>query len=501
MSRWVRIVGGCGLAAAALLLEASPGRSLPAGSSAAGSPAVGAPAPATRPGGEEPAPGARASAGSAAVLEIKGPIGPATSRYVVRGLAAAAQSGSRLVVIELDTPGGLDSAMREIIQAILASPIPVVSYVSPPGARAASAGTYILYASHVAAMAPATNLGAATPVPVGGEPPSAPAPMPAPPGGQPDKDGGPGKTPAPGAGGAESAHEAGNALERKVVNDAVAYIRGLAELRGRNADWAEQAVRGAASLSASAALQQKVIDLIARDLPDLLAQVDGREVKLADRSVKLATRDLTLTYMKPDWRTRLLAVITNPTVAYGLMVIGIWGLLLEGYNPGAVLPGVVGSICLLVALFAFQILSVNYAGLALVVVGTAMIIAEFFFPAYGSLGVGGLIAFVVGSLILFDTDVPGLSIGRPLLAALATAGALMIGGIVYLSTRAMRPPIATGAQAMIGASAEVIADFTGKGRVRYGGELWNARSNVALRAGEQARIVKVEGLTLYVEPQ
>jgi membrane-bound serine protease (ClpP class) len=290
-------------------------------------------------------------------------------------------------------------------------------------------------------------------------------------------------------------------MERKVVNDAVAYIRGLAELRGRNADWAEQAVRGAASLSANAALDQKVIDLIARDVPDLLAQIDGREVRIENRTEKLATRNLTVVRMKPDWRTQLLAVITNPTVAYGLMVIGIWGLLLEGYNPGAVLPGVVGAICLLIALFAFQILSVNYAGLALVAVGTAMIIAEFFFPTYGSLGIGGIIAFVVGSLILFDTDVPGLSVGRPLIAAIATVGALMVAFIVYMATRAMRHPVATGAQGMIGASTEVVADFTGKGKVRYGGELWNARSDRPLRAGDVARIVKVEGLTLWVEPQ
>jgi membrane-bound serine protease (ClpP class) len=449
-----------------------------------------------------------AAPGTVAVLQINGPIGPATSRYVVRGLETARRSDSRLVVLELDTPGGLDSAMRDIIRAILASPIPVVSYVSPPGARAASAGTYILYASHIAAMAPATNLGAATPVPIGGEP----QPVPLPGGGARPGEGGEGRgsdkapsgptgsTPPPEPGSARPP-EPGSAMERKVVNDAVAYIRGLAELRGRNAEWAEQAVRGAASLSANAALQQKVIDVIARDLPDLLARIDGREVHLDHTTVKLATRDLALVQMKPDWRTELLAVITNPTVAYGLMLIGIWGLLLEGYNPGAVLPGVVGSICLLVALFAFQILSVNYAGLALVVVGTAMIIAEFFFPTYGSLGVGGLVAFVVGSLILFDSDVPGLNIGRPLIAAFATVGALMIGGIVYLSTRAMRRPVVTGAQAMVGDSAEVVADFSGKGRVRYGGELWNARSTAALRAGELARIVKVEGLTLWVEPQ
>jgi membrane-bound serine protease (ClpP class) len=447
-----------------------------------------------------PAAAPPASTGTAAVLEINGAIGPATSRYVVRGLEAAQKSGSALVILQLDTPGGLDTAMRDIIRAILASPLPVVSYVSPSGARAASAGTYILYASHVAAMAPATNLGAATPVAIGGEPEPAPAPLPGgSPAGKPEE--GAGKSPAAGAGGAEPANLPGSAMERKVVNDAVAYIRGLAELRGRNADWAEQAVRGAASLSATAALQQKVIDVIARDLPDLLARIDGREVKLDNRTVKLASRELALVHMRPDWRTELLGVITNPTVAYGLMVIGIWGLLLEGYNPGAVLPGVAGSICLLIALFAFQILSVNYAGLALVVVGTAMIIAEFFFPTYGSLGVGGLIAFIVGSLILFDTDVPGMNVGRPLIAAFATVGGLMIAGIVYLGARSMRRPVATGTQSMIGASAEVVADFSGKGRVRYGGELWNARSERALRAGELARIVKVEGLTLWVEPQ
>jgi membrane-bound serine protease (ClpP class) len=448
-------------------------------------------------------PAADSGAGTAAVLEINGPIGPATSRYVVHGIESAHENGSRLVVLELDTPGGLDSAMRDIIRAILASPVPVVSYVSPPGARAASAGTYILYASHVAAMAPATNLGAATPVSIGGEPgpgsPPAPTPGTNPP--QDRNDNAPAASPPAPGGGATPPNPPGSAMERKVVNDAVAYIRGLAEERGRNAEWAEQAVRGAASLSSAAALQQKVIDVIARDLPELLTRIDGREVRVGNRTVKLATAGLTVVRMKPDWRTQLLAVITNPTVAYGLMLIGIWGLLLEGYNPGAVLPGVAGSVCLLIALFAFQILSVNYAGLALVVLGTAMIISEFFFPTYGSLGVGGLIAFVVGSLILFDTDVPGMNVGRPLIGAFATMGGLMIAGIVYLASRSMRRPVATGTQGMIGESAEVVADFSGKGRVRYGGELWNARSDAALHAGDLARIVRVEGLTLWVEPR
>lgn len=450
--------------------------------------------------GETPKPTApaaeSAAPGVASVLEINGPIGPATSRYVERGIAAAAASGCRLVILELDTPGGLDSAMRDIIRAILASPVPVASYVAPSGARAASAGTYILYASQIAAMAPATNLGAATPVSIGGEGDSAPAPVPLP--GGPPKPGAPGA--APDAGEAKDAAP-GSAMQHKVVNDAVAYIRGLAELRGRNVEWAEQAVRGAASLSASAALQQKVIDLVARDIPDLLTRIDGREVQVAGNTVKLATRGLTVVRARPDWRTQLLAVITNPTVAYGLMLIGIWGLLLEGYNPGAVLPGVVGSICLIIALFAFQILSVNYAGLALVAVGVGMIVAEFFFPTYGSLGIGGLIAFVVGSLILFDSDVPGMGGVRPLIAAFATVGALAIALIVFLATRAMRTPVATGVEAMIGASAEVIGEFPGRGRVRFGGELWSARSAVPMHPGDAARIVKVEGLTLWVEPQ
>jgi len=463
-----------------------------AAAATAATPATAAPAAAessaAATGGEPP--------GTATVLEINGAIGPATSHYIVRGLDSAREHGSRLVVLQMDTPGGLDSAMRDIIRAILASPVPVASYVAPSGARAASAGTYILYASHVAAMAPATNLGAATPVSIGGEGEPAAPPLPTPPVRPADKGGGT----SGGEGGAPQT-PAGTAMEHKVVNDAVAYIRGLAELRGRNADWAEQAVRGAASLTASAALQQKVIDLVARDLPDLLARIDGREVRVEDRTVKLATRDLTVVREKPDWRTELLAVITNPTVAYGLMLIGIWGLLLEGYNPGAVLPGVVGSICLLIALFAFQILSVNYAGLALLVLGTAMIIAEFFFPTYGSLGAGGVVAFIVGSLILFDTDVPGMHIARSLIAGIATFGALVIAGIVYLATRSQRRPVATGAQGMVGDLAEVVADFSGKGRVRYGGELWNARSGAALRAGDMARIVRVEGLTLWIEPQ
>ena len=439
--------------------------------------------------------------GKATVLEINGAIGPATSHYVVHGLESAQKAGSKLVILEVDTPGGLDTSMRDIIRAILASSVPVVTYVSPSGARAASAGTYILYASHIAAMAPATNLGAATPVSIGGEPPpetdptSAPGPA-APPGSAKGSSPAPKETPP-----AAEPPQPATAMERKVINDAVAYIRGLAELRGRNADWAERAVRGAASLSSTEALQQKVIDVVARDIPDLLTQINGREVKMGDRPMKLATHDLAIQHVKPDWRTELLAIITHPTVAYGLMLIGIYGLLLEGYNPGVMLPGVAGTICLLVALFAFQILSVNYAGLALVALGVGMIIAEFFFPTFGSLGLGGLIAFVVGSLILFDTDVPGMNVALPLIAAIATVGGLIVLGIAYIAARSIRRPVVTGVQGMIGDNAEVLQGFTGTGRVRYRGELWNAHSDTELSTGQMARIVKVEGLTLWVEPR
>jgi membrane-bound serine protease (ClpP class) len=479
--------------------------------------AAGAPSAASQPA-ENNAPAASAApasagAATATVLDINGAIGPATSRYVTKALDAARANGSRIVVLQIDTPGGLDTAMRDIIRAILASPIPVVSYVSPPGARAASAGTYILYASHIAAMAPATNLGAATPVSIGGgDSPVSPSPTGTSPRPTPDKhgdsdegrDGAPAdrpgeQHPAP-ADWPKDATPPSSPMERKIVNDAVAYIRGLAELRGRNADWAEQAVRGAASLSANAALKQNVIDVVARDVPDLLNQIDGREVRVGNNPVKLATRDLVVENVKPDWRVELLSVITNPTVAYGLLLIGIYGLLFEGYNPGAVFPGVVGAISLLVALFAFQILSVNYAGLALVALGVGMMIAEFFFPTFGSLGLGGLIAFVVGSLILFDSDIPGMNIGLPVIAGIATVGGLVIVAMGWLASRSLRRPVVTGVQAMIGERAEVVEASSGKGRIRYGGELWNARSAVPLQAGQTVRITQVDGLTLWVEP-
>jgi membrane-bound serine protease (ClpP class) len=401
----------------------------------------------------------------ATLIELNGAIGPAMSRYIQRSLLDASNQHSAVIILQMDTPGGLDTSMRDIIKAILASPVPVVSYVAPGGARAASAGTYILYASHVAAMAPATNLGAATPIPIGAEAP----------------------TPA-------------NASERKAVNDAVAYIRGLAQLRSRNADWAESAVRGAASLSAQDALAQHVIEIIARDVPELLSLLNGRKVQVADREIALQTRGVAVTRIVPDWRTRLLMVLSHPTIAYGLLLIGIYGLLLEGYHPGAVLPGVAGALALILALYAFELLAVNYAGLALIALGAGLITMEFFMPAFGSLGVGGLAAFVIGSIILFDNHAQGPQVALPVIAGIATAGALVIASITWLAARARRRPVTTGAEAMIGGLVEVVADGRDQCVVRYGGEIWNAHAASVLHAGQQARIVKVVGLTLWIEP-
>jgi membrane-bound serine protease (ClpP class) len=424
----------------------------------------------------------------ATLIELNGPIGPAMSRYVEQSLADARNQHSVVVILEMDTPGGLDTSMRDIIKAILASPVPVVTYVAPSGARAASAGTYILYASHVAAMAPATNLGAATPIAIGGEPNSQPVPPAANPTGD-KKQKGPEAIPA------------GSASERKGVNDAVAYIRSLAQLRGRNAEWAEAAVRGAASLSADDALAQHVIEIVAKDVPDLLQQLQDRKVKAADQETVLDTRGLAVRSIAPDWRTRVLLVLTHPTIAYGLLLIGIYGLMLEGYNPGAVLPGVAGALSLLLGLYGLQLLAVNYAGLALMALGIGLIVTEFFMPAFGSLGVGGLAAFVIGSIILFDNHVSGMQVALPLIVGIAVGGGLVIVAIGWLAARARRRPIGAGIETMIGATVEAVSDCQDRCVVRYGGELWNARSAGPLRAGQQARIVKVVDLTLWVEPQ
>ena len=425
----------------------------------------------------------------AMLLEVRGPIGPAISDFIERSIEKAGDQGSRVLILHLDTPGGLDTSMRAIIKAILSSPVPVVSYVAPSGSRAASAGTFILYASHIAAMAPATNLGAATPVSIG------PGRMP----GDNQR-----KRPAENDDAAEDGEQApaspASTMERKVVNDAVAYIRGLAKLRGRNVDWAEQAVRTGASLTAEDALAQNVIDLMATNIEDLLGKLDGRKVKVGEAELTLDTEGWNVVTVQPDWRTELLAVITNPNVAYMLMMLGIYGLLFELYSPGAVVPGVVGAISLLLALYAFHVLPVNYAGVALILVGIGLMVTELVTPTFGAVGVGGVVAFVLGSIILFDTDVEGFTVSMPLVATVGLVAAGLFSATILLAVRQRTRPVVTGREEMIGAVAEALEPFSETGPVRAHGEVWSAQSTQPVTAGQSVRIKDVHGLTLEVEP-
>ncbi len=418
-------------------------------------------------------------------LFIKDVIGPATADYVERNLQKAAESQAMAVLIKMDTPGGLDLSMRQIIKQIIASPIPVITYVSPSGARAASAGTYILYASHIAAMAPATNLGAATPVQIGGF------------GGfnedkankdQDKQEQKPKNQPL------------SNPMSHKAINDAAAYIRGLAKMRNRNQEWAEQAVRIAASLSSAEALKLNVIDIVAVDETDLFRQIQNRKVKVLDKELILNTSQVQIKIIMPDWRSQFLSVITNPSIAYVLLMVGIYGLVFEFSNPGSIIPGTVGGICLILAMYALQLLPVNYAGVALIIFGVALMIAEAYVPSFGILGMGGIAAFVIGSVILIDTDIPGFGIDIGLIAGFGLSSLFFLIIAIGFLLKARKGKIVSGKEEMLGAIGVVTEDFSETGRIRVHSENWQATSSRPLHKNDRVRVVAIDGLQLQVKP-
>lgn len=430
--------------------------------------------------------------GTAILLNLEGAIGVATAEYIIDGIEEAEDRGAELVIIRMDTPGGLVSPMRDIVKAILGSDVPVATYVSPDGARADSAGTYILLASHIAAMAPTTHLGAATPVALGGGWPG-------------DKDGADDKDDSDDDKESDEKEEKdatdpGSAMDKKVMNDAIAYIRGLAEAHGRNADWAEKAVTEAATLTAAEALENNVIDLIATNQAELLQKINGRELKVNNLTVVLETESIEVETLEPSWRIKVLSAIASPEVALLLLMIGIYGLLFEGYNPGAVVPAVVGVICLLLAAYALQVLPVNYAGLALIIVGIVLIVAEAVVPSFGALGIGGIAAFIFGAIMMFDSGVPGFGISLAFVVGLALSAGLFLLWLVSYLVRLRRRGAVSGRASIIGGTGTAMQSFTGKGKVWLEGEAWAAVSKVPVEQGQEVIVRAMDGLTLEVEP-
>jgi len=423
------------------------------------------------------------------MADITGVIGPATAHYVQTAINEARTRQAEVLILRLDTPGGLLTSTREIIESILASPVPVIGYVAPAGAHAASAGTYILYATSIAAMAPGTNIGAATPIQIGGGGlpglPSLDEPHPAGDKGKGEDKAKPAQTPLP-------------TLETKAANDAVALIRGLAELRGRNADWAEKAVREAATLNARQALEQHAIDLIAPDVTALLQDVNGRKIVIAQQERTLSTAGIDVVRVEPDFMTKALGAIANPNVALILMLIGTYGLIFEMMSPGAIAPGVIGAICLVLGLYALSELPLDYAGLALVVLGIAFMIAEAFMPTFGILGFGGIAAFVIGAAMLVNTNIPAYRVSYSVIATMALVSAAFLILLMGYVWRSQRKRAVSGAEQLAGGEAVVLSWEGGEGYVWAQGERWHARGDKPFAAGQKLRVKRLDGLTLIV---
>jgi membrane-bound serine protease (ClpP class) len=441
--------------------------------------------------------------GTAILLDLDGALGVATAEYIIDGIDDAQERNVNLIIIRMDTPGGLMEPMRDIVQAILGSSVPVVTYVSPGGARADSAGTYILLASHIAAMAPTTHLGAATPVSLMGDDKkddSKPFSPFAPPSSEEDKEDSEEdeESDEPESDAAPSIP--GGAMDRKVMNDAISYIRGLAEAHGRNADWAEDAVRTAATLTAKEALEQNVIDLIVTNQAELLAAVHGREVSVNHEPFIIEAEALIVEKVEPGWRLKVLGTIAQPEIAILLLMVGLYGLLFEGYNPGAIIPGVAGVICLLLAAYALQVLPVNYVGLALILVGLALITAEAFVPSFGALGIGGTAALIFGLIMMFDSGIPGFGISIAFVTGVGLiTGFLMLWLLTYL-VKARRQGAVSGRDRIIGGHAVAIESFVGKGKVWLEGETWSAISKLPVEKDQVVLVQDLDGLTLTVEP-
>ncbi|MSS73194.1 MAG: nodulation protein NfeD [Candidatus Latescibacteria bacterium] len=395
------------------------------------------------------------------LVEVEGPIGPVVAEFLVDAIGRATREGAACLIIQMDTPGGLDASMRTIIKEILASEAPVVVYVAPAGSRAASAGALITIAAHVAAMAPGTNIGAAHPVGLGGQMDST--------------------------------------MAGKVTNDAAAYIRSIAEKRGRNVQWAEDAVRKSVSATEQEALKLKIIDLVCPTVSALVDSLHGRRVEVASGPRVLSTKGLKVVTFRMGLRERFLATLSDPNIAYILMVLGFYGLLFELYNPGLVLPGIVGSISIILAFFSFQTLSVNYAGLVLILIGIVMFILEIKIVSHGALTLGGIIAMALGSTMLFQSPEPFLRVSWMVIAPVVLGTAAFVVFALGLGIRAQRRKPVTGLSDMMGKIGTARTEVHEKGMVFVAGEYWSATSEAPIEAGAEVRVKAVRGLVLTVE--